>query len=106
MIPLQQATADLIAIAQGLVNYPWTEKQHSLVVKIQRASHLLQSKLAEEPDQDLRRYRHDLRTPLTVILGYSEILMSQPTLRDLPDLIQVYRQGQQILGLIAQLQEL
>lgn len=105
LMALHAATTNLIAIAQVLVSHPWTEKQRTLVLKIERASQTLQTKLTAEPDPDLHRYRHDLRTPLTVILGYCEVLMNQPNLRELPALVEVYRQGQDILGLIAELKE-
>jgi signal transduction histidine kinase len=39
--------------------------------------------VADEPRLDgLNRLRHDLRTPLTVVIGFAEILASDRTLSD------------------------
>ena len=39
--------------------------------------------MADEPGLDgLNRLRHDLRTPLTVVIGFAEILASDRTLSD------------------------
>ena len=63
---------------------------------------------AEEADRTksgfLAMVSHELRTPLTTIIGYSEMLLEQATMDNLPqytaDLQQVHTAGQHLLALI------
>jgi signal transduction histidine kinase len=34
------------------------------------------------PDDDLRRLRHDVRTPLTIVTGFAEVLASERPVSD------------------------
>ncbi|WP_448514071.1 histidine kinase dimerization/phospho-acceptor domain-containing protein [Parathermosynechococcus lividus] len=91
------------AIAQELsaTSLQWTAQEAALIHKIQAASDRLNDQLAHPLIDDLSRYRHDLRTPLTVILGYCELMLSRAP-QPIPQLSAVYQQGQVVLQAINQ----
>ena len=57
--------------------------------------------LSENERQRLASVRHDLRTPINHILGYTEILLEEPTAADYAeDLRRIRKSGRQLLDLV------
>lgn|GEM_PF-7099531 len=88
-----------IAAALSAPSLEWTAQEAALIAKIQAATLRLNGQLAQPWGSDLNHYRHDLRTPLTVILGYCELLLTRAE-QPIPQLAAVYEQGQVVLRTI------
>ncbi len=79
----------------------WNTQEAALIGKIQAATARLNQQLSQSMGSDLNHYRHDLRTPLTVILGYCELILCRAP-QPIPELNAVYEQGQVVLQVINQ----